>query len=82
MHHYHAISLKYKGTLALFLIFGVIVWNGSWAIRHFISEAYCNTVTNSALNRDQQSPSLEEINQAIEWDRWNAQYFYKRAREL
>ena len=67
--------------LALLLVLLFIVWNGSWAIRHFVAEAYCNTVTNSTLNRDQ-DPPLEEIKMAIKWDRWNAEYWYKRAKRL
>ena len=81
LYRYRIIPLKYKGVLVLLLVLGLIIWNGFWAIRHFMAEAYCNTVTNSTLNRDQ-TPPLEEINKAIEWDRWNAAYFYKRAREL
>ncbi|HUU39486.1 MAG TPA: O-antigen ligase family protein, partial [Desulfatiglandales bacterium] len=80
-YHYHAMPLRYKGFLALLFVLSFIIWNGSWAIRHFIAEAYCNTVTNSTLNRDQ-NPALGEINKAIEWDRWNAAYWYKRAHEL
>jgi len=81
LYRYHTIPLKYKGIFALLLVLGFIIWNGFWTIRHFIAEAYCNTVTNSTLNRDQ-SPPLEEIKKAIEWDRWNAQYWYKLAREV
>lgn len=81
LYRYRIIALKYKGMLALLLILGFIVWNGFWTVRHFMAEAYCNTVTNSTLNRDQ-NPPLEEIKKAIEWDRWNAQYWYKLAREV
>jgi len=81
LYRYHIIPLKYKGILALLLVLGLIIWNGVWAIRHFIAEAYCNTVTNSTLNRDQ-NPPLEEIKEAIKKDRWNAEYWYKLARKL
>ena len=81
LYRYHIIPLKYKGVLALLLVPGLIIWNGFWTIRHFMAEAYCNTVHNSTLNRDQ-SPPLEEIRKAIEWDRWNAGYWYKLAREM
>ena len=81
LNRYHTIPLKYKGIFTLLLVLGLIIWPGFWTIRHFMAEVYCNTVTNSTLNRDQ-SPPLEEIKKAIEWDRWNAQYWYKRAREL
>ena len=81
LYRYHTIHLKYKGILALLLVLGLIIWNGIWTIRHFMAEAYCNTVTNSTLNRDQ-NPPLEEIKKAIEKDRWNAEYWYKLARKL
>ena len=81
LYGYHFKSLKYKGVLALFLFLGLIIWNGQWTVRHFMAEAYCNTVTNSTLNRDQ-NPPLGEIKKAILWDRWNATYWYKLAREL
>lgn len=80
-YRYHTIALKYKGMFLLILVLGLIIWNGIWTIRHFMAEAYCNTVTNSTLNRDQ-NPSLEEIKKAIKRDRWNAQYWYKLAREM
>jgi O-antigen ligase len=78
---YHIMPLKYKGIFILLLVLGLIIWTGFWTIRHFMAEAYFNTVTNSTLNRDQ-NPALEEITKAIEWDKWNAQYWYKLAREL
>jgi len=81
LYRYHTMPLKYRGVLALLLVAGFIVWNGFWTIRHFIAEAYCNTVSNSTLNRDK-NPPLEEIEKAIAWDRWNAEYWYKRAREV
>ena len=46
-----------------------------------MAEAYCNTVHNSTWDRDQ-NPPLEEIKKAIEWDRTNAEYWYKLAVEL
>ncbi|MDY6954127.1 MAG: hypothetical protein SWE60_21690, partial [Thermodesulfobacteriota bacterium] len=49
--------------------------------RHFAAEAYCNTVTNSTLNRDQ-DPALEEIRKALSWDTDNAKYWYRLARKL
>ena len=81
LYRYHTIPLKYKGMLAMLLVLGLVIWSGFWTIRHFMAEAYCNTVTNSTLNRDR-SPPLKEIKEAIEWDRWNAAYRYKLAREL
>jgi O-antigen ligase len=80
-YRYHIIPLKYKGMLALLLLTGLIIWNGSWTIRHFVAEAYCNTVPNSTFNRDQ-NPPLEEIKKAVTWDRWNAEYWYRLELEL
>jgi len=73
--------LKYKGIVFLILVLGLMVWTGLWTVRHFMAEAYCNTVHNSTLNRDR-NPPLEEIRAAIGWDRWNAGYWFKEAREL
>jgi len=81
LYHRHILPFKYKGFFALLLILGLILWSGVWSVRHFVAEVYCNTVTNSTLNRDR-NPPLEEIDKAIDWDRWNAAYWRKRAREL
>lgn len=81
LNRYHIIPLKYRGMLTLILVLGLIIWTAFWTIRHFIAEAYCNTVLNSTLNRDQ-NPPLQEIKKSIEWDRWNAKYWYKLSREL
>jgi O-antigen ligase len=78
---YHIIPLPYRGMAALLLLTGLIIWNGWWTIRHFMAEAYCNTIPNSTFNRDQ-NPPLEEIKKAINWDRWNAEYWYKLNLEL
>ena len=81
LYRYHTMYLKNKGIVVLFLVLGLIIWNGIWAVRHFMAEVYCNTVTNSTLNRDQ-NPPLEEIKKAIEKDRWNAEYWHKLARKV
>jgi O-antigen ligase len=78
---YHIMPLKYKGFFVLLLVLGLIIWTGFWTIRHFMAEALCNTVTNSTLNRDPH-PVLREITNAIDRDKWNAQYWYKLACEL
>ncbi len=78
---YYMLPLRYRGALLLLLTLGVIFWTGFWTVRHFVAEAYCNTVTNSTLNRDQ-NPPLDEIKKAISWDPWNAEYRYKLAREM
>jgi hypothetical protein len=77
----HIIPIKYRGIVILILVLGLMGWTGLWSLRHFMAEAYCNTVHNSTLNRDQ-NPPLGEIKAAIEWDRWNAKYWFKKAREL
>lgn len=78
---YTFVPLRFRGLLFLTILSILILWTGGLATRHFIAEAYCNTVTNSTMNREQ-NPSLEEIEKAILWDRWNAEYWYKLAREL
>lgn len=80
-YQYYTIALKYRGAVVLALILGLIVWTGFVTIRHFMAEAYCNTVPNSTLNRDQ-DPVVEEIVKAIEWDGGNAEYWYKLAERL
>lgn len=77
----HLLPIRFRGGLVLALILGLIGWSGYWTIRHFMAEAYCNTVINSTLNRDQEPP-LEEIQEAIWWDSDNAEYWYKLALEL
>jgi len=80
-YRYHDLPLKYRGTVALVLIFGLIGWSGYWTIRHFMAEAHCNTVPNSTLNRNP-LPPVEELVKAIEWDSSNAEYWYKLANKL
>ena len=75
-YRYYDLPLKYRGGVVLVLIFGLIGWSGWWTIKHFMAEAYCNTVPNSTLNRDP-LPPMEEIAKAIEWDPSNARYWYK-----
>lgn len=75
-YRYYELPLKYRGAVVLVLVFGLIGWSGWWTIKHFMAEAYCNTVPNSTLNRDQHPP-VEEIVKAIGWDDSNAGYWYK-----
>ena len=77
---YHVLPLRYRGLVVLFVVLGFMGWSGVWAVRHFVAEAYCNTVHNSTLNRDQ-NPPLEEIEKAIAWDPANAGYWYRLAGE-
>jgi O-antigen ligase len=80
-YRYYNLPLKYRGGVALVLIFGLIGWSGYWTIKHFMAEAYCNTVPNSTLNRNP-LPPVEEIVKAIEWDPSNAEYRYKLAESV
>ena len=75
-YRYYNLPLKYRGGVVLVLIVGLIGWTGFWSVRHFMAEAYCNTVPNSTFNRDQYPP-VEEILAAISWDGGNTGYWYK-----
>jgi O-antigen ligase len=77
----YTIPMKPRGALTIAVVFGLILWNGFWTIRHFVAECHCNTVRNSTFNRDQ-TPPLEEIASAIAWDPGNGEYWYKMALEL
>jgi tetratricopeptide (TPR) repeat protein len=72
---------RYKAFLVLFSVLGLLAGNAYWTIKNFVAEAYCNTVTNSTLNRDQ-DPALEEIKKAVWWNRDNAKYWDKLAGKL
>lgn len=77
LYRYHTLPLlSLRGILVPILLLGLVLWTGFWATRHFIAEAYCNTVTNSTMNRDQ-NPPVAEVAKAIGWDRSNAGYWYK-----
>jgi O-antigen ligase len=80
-YRYYDLPVKYRGGVVLVLIFGLMGWAGWWSVRHFVAEAYCNTVPNSTLNRDQHPP-VEEIVKAIAWDGGNAAYWYKLAEAI
>ncbi|NQT68036.1 MAG: O-antigen ligase family protein [Desulfobacteraceae bacterium] len=77
-YQYQILYLNPKGVLSLLLFAGLVIWAGVWTMRHFVAEAYCNTVRNSTLNRDQ-NPALKDIKAAIAWDGRNAGYWYKLA---
>ncbi|MBW1674576.1 MAG: O-antigen ligase family protein [Deltaproteobacteria bacterium] len=81
LYRHHVLPMNYKGISVLLMILVLSLWSGIWTVRHFMAECYCNTVPNPTLNRDQ-NPSIEEINKAIIWDRWNAEYWNKLAVEL
>jgi O-antigen ligase len=78
---YRNMPLYYRGILFLLPIAGLMAWSGTWTVRHFVAEAYCNTVLNYTLNRDQ-NPPLSDLRKALAWDRGNAAYWWKMAREL
>jgi len=81
LYRYHIMPLKYEGMLAFFLVLALIIWSGYWSIRHFMAETDYYAAQKSAPNRSQNSV-LEGFKKAIEWDRWNAQYWYKLSRNL
>jgi hypothetical protein len=72
---------RYPTAVVLVLVAGLFVLNAYVTVTHFAAEAYCHTVTNSTLNRDQ-DPALEEIHEALSWDNDNAKYWYRLARKL
>ena len=78
--HHATIPFRYKGAIMCCLIIGIIIWNGVWAFRHFMAEAYCNTVRNSTLHRNP-NPTLQSITKAISWDPYNAEFWWKLALE-
>jgi O-antigen ligase len=78
--HNRLIPFRFKGAMVVCIFLGLIIWNGVWVVRHFIAELYCNTVHNSTLNREI-LPPLEDINKAIEWDPYNAAYWWKQVVE-
>ncbi|MDQ1334661.1 MAG: hypothetical protein QG552_1611 [Thermodesulfobacteriota bacterium] len=80
-YRYYEWPIRYRGAVVLVLIFGLIGWAGYTSIRHFMAEAYCNTVPNSTLNRDPYPP-IEEVVKAIEWDGGNAEYWYNFAERI
>jgi O-antigen ligase len=77
----HVMPLRYKGMVILALALALVIWSGLWTVRHFMAETWCNTVTNSTLNRDQ-GPPLQEIRKALTWDGRNAEYWHKLAGNL
>lgn len=80
-YNYHILYLNPGGGLSLLLFAGLIIWAGVGTMRHFVAEAYCNTVLNSTLNRNQ-NPALKDIKTAVAWDGRNAGYWHKLARGL
>ena len=72
------LDFDYKGVLKVVLLLLLIVWSMSWTLRHFVAETLCNTVTNSTLIRNQ-NPSPADIMNAISWDKYNAEYWFKLA---
>ena len=78
---WHCLPLKFRGTVFLFLLVGMMIWCAGGALRHFGAEANCATVHNATFNIDRQ-PSLENIRRAISRDSLNARYRQKLARAL
>ncbi|OQY05495.1 MAG: hypothetical protein B6I22_07355, partial [Desulfobacteraceae bacterium 4572_123] len=78
---WHCLPLKFRGTVFLFLLVGMMIWCAGGALRHFGAESNCATVHNATFNIDRQ-PSLENIRRAISRDSLNARYRQKLARAL
>ncbi len=78
---YYAFPLYSEGKLVLLLFLCISFATGFWITKHFMAEINCNTVHNSTLNRDK-FPSLEKIQSAIKWDKYNAEYWFKLALNL
>ena len=78
---YNTINLNFRGFPILIFIAVLFLCNGFWSFKHFLAECYCNTVTNNTMKRDQ-DPPLHQIRAAIWWDKPNARYWFKLAKEL
>jgi len=78
---YYTIPFKSKKILLLLPILALSAWTGTWAIRHFMAESYCNTLHDTIRVNTIDTP-LENIRNAIRWDRYNAAYRYALAEEL
>jgi len=81
--HQGFVLMPVRARSILILAVGVlmIVWSGMWVVRHFVAEAYCNTVQTPPLRLDQHPP-VPFILEAIHWDGGNAQYQFKLAHAL
>ncbi len=77
----YKIPLKYVGSILLILIFSLIFWTLSLSVKHFMAEINCPTVPNSTFNLDL-APPYEKIKKAIEWDKNNAEYWFKLAENI
>jgi O-antigen ligase len=75
------IPLKTKAILIIVFFLTLTTWSGTWIVRHFTAEAYCNTIQTPPLNLNQH-PDLSSIHEAIAWDDGNAQYKFKLAEAL
>jgi hypothetical protein len=75
------LPLKTRGAFALVIMGCLILWSGSWSLRHLAAETHCSTVINSTLKREA-SPPLDNIERALFWDPQNAEYAHKKALEL
>jgi len=81
LHREYVFPLQYTGVLISIGLSALLFWSAWTTIRHFVAEAYCNTVPNSTLNRNQNPPPTA-IRKAIEWDKRNAAYHFKLAQAL
>jgi len=80
-HHLQLVNLRWGGAITCTLTIALVAWAWVWTIRHFVAEAYCNTVPDQTLNLDQRPPE-NGIRTAIALDGSNAAYHYKLALAL
>jgi len=73
--------LQTKAVLIIFVAGIMILWSGMEVIRHFVAEAYCNTVQTPPLKLDQHPP-VSSILAAMNWDKGNAESRFKLATAL
>jgi hypothetical protein len=75
------IPLRAKAMLIIAACGIMILGSGTWVIRHFVAESYCNTIHTPPLKLDQH-PSASSIRKAVQWDGGNARYRFKLATAL
>ena len=74
LYRVQSMPIMSKASISIGLILIILIGSLTWSIRHFIAEINCQTVPNSTLkwNHD---PDINYIQNAIQWDAWNAGYW-------
>ena len=70
---YRVLLLRPKGLMLLVPLLALIVWSAIWASRHFIGETH-REAARSQASKDRSPLPLQEIEKAVAWDPWNAEY--------